>query len=206
MLAGVPQTALHLSKRQFFSCLKLISAYQAKIPLCEELIFNMVSLPLPKFNWNDGESPPPGHRSGQRQWVEVQSPDLIELANKESTVDLNSSEQPSTDSEIEQSDKREGRGSPEAWSTASDSPTPTNSVAVDRPWAKGNIWLSSGYEEQRQLLGTEEESSDRHSSDEEYDIDLEAVYQVTPEQKEYYIKQFSAIQPDMGLLPGHVAK
>lgn len=202
----MPQTALHLSKRQFFSCLKLISAYQANIPLREELITsNMVSLPLPKFNWNEGESPP--GRNGHRQWIEVRSPDLIELA-KESAIDLTSSEQPSTDSEVEQSgDKRVGKGSPEAWSTASESPTPTNSVAVERPWAKGNIWLSSGYEEQRQLLGTEEESSDRHSSDdEENEIDLEAVYQITEEQKEYYIKQFRKIQPDMGLLPGHVAK
>lgn len=160
----------------------------------------MVTLPLPKFNWNAGESPP-GSRNGQRQWVEVRSPDLIELA-KETAIDLNSSEQPSTDSEVEQGDKR-GRGSPEAWSTASDSPTPTNSVAVERPWAKGAMWLC---EEQRQLLGTEEESSDRHSSDEENDIDLEAVYQITPEQKEYYIKQFRTIQPDMGLLPGQKAK
>lgn len=47
------------------------------------------------------------------------------------------------------------------------------------------------------MLGTEEESSDRHSSEEDNDIDLEAVYQITPEQKEYYIKQFRMIQPDL---------
>lgn len=56
-------------------------------------------------------------------------------------------------------------------------------------------------------MGTEEESSDRHSSDEENDIDLEAVYQITPEQKEYYIKQFRTIQPDLkGLISGQAAK
>lgn len=57
------------------------------------------------------------------------------------------------------------------------------------------------------MLGTEEESSDRHSSEEENDIDLEAVYQITAEQKEYYIKQFRTIQPDLkGLISGQAAK
>lgn len=62
-------------------------------------------------------------------------------------------------------------------------------------------------EERTQLLGTEEESSDRHSSDEDNDVDLEAVYQITPEQKDYYIKQFRTIQPDLkGLIAGQAAK
>lgn len=57
------------------------------------------------------------------------------------------------------------------------------------------------------MLGTEEESSDRHSSEEENDVDLEAVYQITSEQKEYYIKQFQRIQPDLkGLISGQAAK
>lgn len=62
-------------------------------------------------------------------------------------------------------------------------------------------------EERTQLLGTEEESSDRHSSEEDNEADLETVYQITAEQKEYYIKQFRAIQPDLnGLLSGQAAK
>ena len=62
-------------------------------------------------------------------------------------------------------------------------------------------------EEQRQLLGTEEESSDRHSSDEDNDVDLETVYQITPEQREYYLTQFRAVQPDQnGLLSGTIAR
>lgn len=115
----------------------------------------------------------------------------------------------STDSEVEQGEGGSTtgvprKGSPEAWSTASDSPTPTNSVVADRPWAKGAMWLC---EEQRQLLGTEEESSDRHSSDDDHDIDLESVYQILPEQQEYYVKQFRSVQPDInGLLSGHIAK
>lgn len=62
-------------------------------------------------------------------------------------------------------------------------------------------------EEQCQLLGTEEESSDRHSSEEDTDADIETVYQIMPEQRDYYIKQFRAIQPDLnGLITGHAAK
>lgn len=77
---------------------------------------------------------------------------------------------------------------------------------AERPWAKNALWQGQ-LEERTQLLGTEEESSDRHSSDEENDIDLEAVYQITPEQKEYYIKQFRTIQPDLkGLISGQAAK
>lgn len=77
---------------------------------------------------------------------------------------------------------------------------------AERPWAKNALWQGQ-LEERTQLLGTEEESSDRHSSEEENDIDLEAVYQITPEQKEYYIKQFRTIQPDLkGLISGQAAK
>lgn len=182
-----------------------------------------MTLPLPKFNWKD--SPPlgttgesnlnnvdrngidgsGGRTSGSgRQWIEVRSPDLIELAPGQNTNELGTSDLQSTDSEVEQGEQKGRKGSPEAWSTASDSPTPTNSVVAERPWAKGTMWLC---EEQRQLLGTEEESSDRHSSDEEHEIDLESVYQILPEQKEYYVKQFRSVQPDInGLLSGHIAK
>lgn len=78
---------------------------------------------------------------------------------------------------------------------------------AERPWAQNTMWQGLICEEQRQLLGTEEELSDRHSSEEENDVDLEAVYQITKEQKEYYIKQFRTIQPDLnGLLSGPAAK
>lgn len=144
---------------------------------------------------------------------------------------LNSnSDIPSTDSEVEHTDneremtskrgpsssakhsKSKRGGSPETWSTASESPTPTNSThnsVAERPWAvNSQSWQGLLCEEQRQLLGTEEESSDRHSSDEdEEDLDLEALYQITPEQKEYYLKQFKTVQSDLkGLLSGTVAR
>lgn len=106
--------------------------------------------------------------------------------------------------------------SPEAWSTASDSPTPTNSVA-ERSWTKNNLWDGLLCEEQRELLGTEEESSDRHSSDDddedhglevlEHPETLESLYQITPEQRTYYVNQFKAVQPDVNkLISGQVAK
>ena len=164
--------------------------------------------------------------------------DLIELSTKESHllgVDRNvNSDIPSTDSEVEQTDnerdstlrrrsgagapsnskhsKSKRNGSPETWSTASESPTPTNSThnsVAERPWAvNSQSWQGLLCEEQRQLLGTEEESSDKHSSDEdEDDLDLEALYQITPEQKDYYLKQFRTVQPDVqGLLSGAIAR
>lgn len=62
-------------------------------------------------------------------------------------------------------------------------------------------------EEQRQLLGTEEESSDRHSSEDDNDTDMEAIYQITPEQREYYLTQFRTLQPDKSkLLSGSNAR
>ncbi|KAG8238205.1 hypothetical protein J437_LFUL018088, partial [Ladona fulva] len=97
-----------------------------------------------------------------------------------------------------------GGVSPEASSTASDSPTPTNSAATH--------WHGLVCEEQRQLLGTEEESSDRHSSDEdggENDDDVEGgdVWKITHEQREYYSAQFHSLQPDpLGLVAGPVAR
>lgn len=209
LLAGVPHTALYLSKKQFFACLKLISAYQAKIPLREELITtNLVSLPLPRFHLK-GSSHNTNKQIDQnciekKQWIEVHGSELLHIVSKQDEITDNvANDQTGTDSEIDTRDIK-SKVSPEAWSTASDSPTPTNSVVPgERPWAKTTNWLC---EEQRGLLGTEEESSDRHSSDEEHEIDLETIYQITQEQRDYYIKQFQSIKPDKGFLPGLLAK
>lgn len=205
-----------MSRKQFYTCLKLIAVHQAGIQLRQETITSSVQLPLPRFSWKD--SPPPttsssndvtdispnsvdeGHRTPENCSMTLNDCELNDTAN---------SDQPSTDSEVEQNGtslQRRLRGSPENWSTTSDSPTPTNSAA-ERPWAKDGMWEGLLCEEQRQLLGTEEESSDRHSSDDDNDIDLESLYQITPIQKEYYTKQFRAVQPDLnGLLAGHVAR
>jgi hypothetical protein len=95
--------------------------------------------------------------------------------------------------------------SPEASSTASDSPTPTNSVQ-ERNWAATTHWHGLVCEEQRQLLGTEEESSDRHSSEEDVEGDGE-VWTITEEQRDYYRAQFRSLQPDpTGLIAGPAAR
>ncbi len=60
-------------------------------------------------------------------------------------------------------------------------------------------------EEQRQLLGTEEESSDKHSSDGEGDVG--DVWAMTEEQHEYYETQFKLLQPDLnGSISGNDAR
>lgn len=277
-LVGVPQTALHLSRQQFYGCLKLIAAYQASVPLREEILTSTMTLPLPQFSWIDSPTTLPtsvssavsaaaaasnaiGGISSNGHYGIKSGRDLIELVattTKTTTSsgsssrermdivstsggDVTNSDQPSTDSEVDHNDDSMlrsaerhhivnvkghgggklvgegtgrnsgvggvgGSGSPEAWSTASDSPTPTNSVA-ERPWANQNLWQGLVCEEQRQLLGTEEESSDKHSSDEDQEIDLEYFYQISQTQKEYYLKQFRTIQPDMhGLVSGQVAR
>lgn len=270
-LVGVPQTALHLSRQQFYGCLKLIAAYQASVPLREEILTSTMSLPLPQFSWIDSPTTlPPSVSSAavnatggvsssssammtERNGYGMKSGrDLIELVATSSGSsrermdnvstsggDVTNSDQPSTDSEVDHNDDSMlrsaerhhivnvkghgggklvgegtgrnsgvgvgGSGSPEAWST-DDSPTPTNSVA-ERPWANQNLWQGLVCEEQRQLLGTEEESSDKHSSDEDQEIDLEYFYQISQTQKEYYLKQFRTIQPDIhGLVSGQVAR
>ncbi|KAG5674508.1 hypothetical protein PVAND_004470 [Polypedilum vanderplanki] len=262
LLAGNSPSFLYLSRNQFYSCLKLIGAYQAKIlPLREEILTSTtIQLPLPKFSWKLELEPPPelvapstSIKPNQTPnglltsaaTASICSPDLIELSSKEShhhhhhhlTVDRDrnvNSDLPSTDSEMEATDNERdtrirlgvnqirstgkqgkskrsgigGGGSP-TWSTTSDcdSPTPMNS-RIESSEVNSQSWQGLLCEEQTQLLGTEEESSDRHSSDEDDDdLDLEALYQITSEQKEYYLKQFRTVQPVVsGLLSGVVAK
>jgi len=66
-------------------------------------------------------------------------------------------------------------------------------------------WPShSHYDENRQLLGTEEESSERQSSDEEEDKN---IWIITQEQHNYYVTQFKMMQPNpRGVIPGVLAK
>ncbi|KAH8334124.1 hypothetical protein KR059_006901 [Drosophila kikkawai] len=242
-LAGIPSTALHISRTQFYSCLKLIAAHQAAMPLRQELISATMPLPLPHFSWKEAATapvavenglaalppPPPTDRrnSLRRNSQQEQLQDTSDLPSTDSEVEQNESVDEATGhgrggtdgSGVVSSSSREnvGRrrggagagagGSPEAWSTNSDSPTPTNSVA-ERPWAQDTLWQGLLGDEHRQLLGTEEESSDRHSSDDEdNENELVTLYQITPEQREYYNKQFRTVQRDPhGLLSGQAAR
>ncbi|XP_067625148.1 ralBP1-associated Eps domain-containing protein 1 [Eurosta solidaginis] len=260
-LAGIPGASPHISRVQFYSCLKLIAAYQAGMQLRQEIITSSILLPLPRFSWKDSPCsndpniaactikvlhnangpnviPPPTvaerknslpQRLGDWQAETTgcnsrQSSSTIQTPLHKHQDSITNSDVHSTDSEVDQNESscdsggrtvdagrssgeaHRPRGSPEAWSTNSDSPTPTNSVA-ERQWAKETLWQGLLGDEHRQLLGTEEESSDRHSSDDENEADLESVYQITPEQRDYYFKQFKAVQHDInGLLSGHVAR
>lgn len=56
------------------------------------------------------------------------------------------------------------------------------------------------------FTGTEEESSDRHSSEDDTEVSNE-VWTITPEQRDYYTTQFRSLQPDTeALLAGPVAR
>lgn len=182
--------------KQFCSALKLAAAHQANLCVRSEILQANVDLPLPRFTWPSCEN--------QRT-----VPDLIELSASESSEYQHHIDNTSTDSEVDSDTLSVLRnGSPELSSTASDSPTPTNSVQ-DKSWAIGSNWQgleSLVSEEQRQLLGTEEESSDRHSSEEDTEVPNE-VWTITPEQRDYYTAQFRSLQPDTNsLLAGAIAR
>ncbi|XKL63471.1 hypothetical protein PGB90_005835 [Kerria lacca] len=93
--------------------------------------------------------------------------------------------------------------SPDASTTTSDTPTPPNGIHNEN-WA--TRYQTIGVcEEHRQLLGTEEESSDKHSSDGE--ADTVDVWAMTEEQHEYYEAQFKHLQSDVNsLLSGYDAR
>lgn len=103
-MAGIPQTAFHMSKVQFYSCLKLIAAHQQSIPLRQELIASTVTLHLPTFNWK--KSPTLNGtmvNDTMTRWRSSigDSPNLIELARAETHSDVANSDVTSTDSEVE---------------------------------------------------------------------------------------------------------
>lgn len=118
-----------------------MAAHQLNMPLRSELITAPLDLPLPRFTWPNSENQSP-------------CPDLIELVTNDLNDYTEHIDTASTDSEFENSDMNSTlrTGSPEVSSTASDSPTPTNSVQ-DKSWAIGNTWQGLVSEEQRQLLG-----------------------------------------------------
>ncbi|XP_065339107.1 ralBP1-associated Eps domain-containing protein 1 isoform X2 [Cloeon dipterum] len=218
-LSGVGSGTSHYSRRQFFAALKLIAAAQAGMTLSSDLLSSDLESHLPRFTaWATEEK-----QKTTRQHISA-SPDLIQLSDTDATPVPTA---PSINSVILTSDSEaelnepshiplkrianNGTCSPEASSTASDSPTPTNSVKERKEnWA--NAWQGLDIdscllsEEQRQLLGTEEESSDRHSSEDE-GVEADEVWSITEEQREYYSNQFRALQPDLsGLVPGHTAR
>lgn len=192
----------HLGKKQFYAVLKLIAVHQAGLEISRDMITGSSDvITLPRFTW-----PTSGDEDGRRS-----SDSIRGIKGRHHPPES------TTESESEAESPRETGGS-------TDSPTPTNSVTQERndSMLGGETILDSvsgGWqgllvsEEQRQLLGTEEESSERHSSDEgegEGDgsgFPPEEVWIISDEQRDYYAAQFAQLQPDPeGLLAGPVAR
>ncbi|CAH0400803.1 unnamed protein product [Chilo suppressalis] len=231
-------TLNHMNRKQFYSALKLIAAHQTNMPLKPELLSTALDLPLPRFTWalnseasvdliQLSNSPKEQHISKERTFTsKIGAYEPIRLSSNLSDSDVpqtlshDATEALSTDSEMESetmsqrsgSRGRRGKnGSP--WSTASESPTPTNSVAerVHPVWEHSStgrgVWPTNTGEEHTRLLGTEEESSDRHSSEEEGDTETPGdVWAISDAQAHHYASQFAQLRPERGLLSGQTAR
>ncbi|XP_076752773.1 RALBP1 associated Eps domain containing isoform X2 [Xylocopa sonorina] len=191
----------HLGKKQFFVLLKLVAAHQAGLSIRKDIITMPLDfLTLPRFTWLTSRDED-GRRSSD---------------SERAMKGHHHAPESTTESESEAESPRETGGS-------TDSPTPTNSVIQDRNNDLGGETIldsvSGGWqgllvsEEQRQLLGTEEESSEHHSSDEGdadgegSDFPPEEVWIISDEQREYYAAQFAQLQLDPdGLLHGPIAR
>ncbi|XP_028162085.1 ralBP1-associated Eps domain-containing protein 1 isoform X7 [Ostrinia furnacalis] len=228
----------HMKRKQFYSALKLIAAHQTNMALKPELLSTPLDLPLPRFTWalnseanadliQLSNSPKEQHISKRERNFggNLGAYEPIRVSSNLSDSDVpqalshDATEALSTDSEMESetmsqrsgSHGRRGKnGSP--WSTASESPTPTNSVAerVHPVWehsATGRgVWPTNTAEEHTRLLGTEEESSDRHSSEEEGEGEAEAAWAISEAQARHYAAQFAQLRPERGLLSGPTAR
>lgn len=188
-----------MDRKQFYTALKLVAAYQSGLDIDNNLTINLfdVSTPLPRFSW-----PTSGDEADTNK-------------NKEMKIGITRLPGSTTESESDVESSHDTGGS-------TDSPTPTNSVTQERidELMSGEKILDTATgswrgllvsEEQRQLLGTEEESSERHSSDENDGEQLEfppdEVWAINDEQKDYYAAQFSKLQPDPdGLIAGSIAR
>ncbi|XP_012274884.1 ralBP1-associated Eps domain-containing protein 2 [Orussus abietinus] len=197
-----------LGRKQFYAALKLVAAHQAGLEIYKDSVTAALDvIALPRFTWPSSTEEDGGRNLDSTRGAIGRSGHRV----PEST----------TESESEAESPRETGGS-------TDSPTPTNSVTQERGEGTlaGETILDSVtggwqgllvYEEQRQLLGTEEESSERHSSDdgnengegngESSGFPPEEVWIISEEQREYYAAQFAQLQPDPeGLLAGPVAR
>lgn len=102
-LSGISQSSTHMSRVQFYSCLKFIAAYQAGVTLRHELLASTVALPLPKFSWKDSpiqstETEVNGRNDNNR------SSSISELVRENQNNATNSDNMTSTDSEVEPND------------------------------------------------------------------------------------------------------
>ncbi|KAH7948198.1 hypothetical protein HPB52_019278 [Rhipicephalus sanguineus] len=184
----------HFGRPQFYLAMKLIAAAQAGLPLKMDTFSSGVEVPLPRFHRPNDHAghptqlpPPPSkiHNKATRQ------PSLKEL-------ELSPQHQPYGPA---------AAGYPQVPPRESRDSSPEVHTGSDKTWTKFNQtgdgqlnW--SHFEEHRQLLGNEEDSSDRHSSDEDHD-----VWSIADDQRDYYTNQFQLMQPDLrGKITGAIAK
>ncbi|XP_076373956.1 RALBP1 associated Eps domain containing isoform X2 [Tachypleus tridentatus] len=214
----------HFGRSQFYIALKLIAAAQAGLPLVSETFTSGKDIPLPKFtktnevsssvapsegrpsNFNQqhpGQLPPPPTKVYSRQGSGV--------IHRQGSVRCDA-----VDSSHVAVSQSQGVAVPVAATgnsgNSSPAETPTTPKAAqhgDKNWTAFHHGLHqdshlnwANFEEHHQLLGTEEDSSERHSSDDEVD-----VWTITSEQREYYTTQFQCMQTDVkGKISGAVAK
>lgn len=184
----------HFGRPQFYLAMKLIAAAQAGLPLKMDIFASGVEVPLPRFHRPNDHAghptqlpPPPSkvHNKATRQ------PSLKDL-------ELSPQHQPYGPAVA---------GYPQVPPRESRDSSPEVHTGSDKTWTKFNQtgdgqlnW--SHFEEHRQLLGNEEDSSDRHSSDDDHD-----VWSIADDQRDYYTNQFQLMQPDLrGKITGAVAK
>ncbi|XP_042211037.1 ralBP1-associated Eps domain-containing protein 2-like isoform X3 [Homarus americanus] len=198
-------------RRELFVALKLVAAAQRGLPVRTESLFLGVDLPLPRLHTNNNTHYENNVAYNTKENC-TSSPDLIQLSDS----DCNTSQM--VDGGYRMMESEDGEGADERMSDpsgrmvshstsvsspASDSPTPTNSVH-EKTWGQAHThWHGLINDEHRQLLGTEEDSSECHSSGEE-DYD---VWTINDEQRQYYTEQFRSMQSDLtALLSGTAAK
>lgn len=206
-----PKENNYMNRKQFYTALKLVSAYQSGLDINNDLTINSfdVSTPLPRFSWPTS--------SDEADTIKINNNNInnINKNNKDMKIGIKRLPGSTTESESDVESSRDTGGS-------TDSPTPTNSVTQERidelmgsekilDTATGSWRGLLVSEEQRQLLGTEEESSERHSSDEGDGEQLEfltdEIWAINDEQKDYYAAQFTKLQPDPdGLIAGSIAR
>lgn len=205
----------HFGRSQFYIALKLIAAAQAGLPVKLETLNSSMEVPLPKFGrGNDsatfgaegtrqsgqilGHLPPPpakGYRGS------------IGATHRQSSLKSDVETSPSHQAQpvFQSNTQTVGDSHGSSPTEVPSSPRSSDLMHGDKSWATfqqdGHLnWAQ--FEEHHHLLGNEEDSSERHSSDEEYDF-----WTLTDEQKQYYTNQFKQMQSDLkGRISGVAAK
>ncbi|KAH9633878.1 hypothetical protein HF086_002909 [Spodoptera exigua] len=184
----------HMNRKQFYSALKLIAAHQTNMTVKPDLLSTPLDLPLPRFTWALNSEA---------------NADLIQLSNSPHEHQLHLSKR-----------ERNFGGTLGAYepirlsSNLSDSDVPqalshdTNEgLSTDSEIESETLSQRSG---SRGLLvmmftGTEEESSDRHSSEEEGD-GVDDIWAISDAQARHYAGQFAQLRPERGMLSGQTAR